>query len=285
MKLIIRKLINKVSIFKILFNILKYILGKASLTSVSPIYFDGWKMATGTRTPWINGGSSALSCHFSETDSKLKRLVAEKKIILTQFKPQNVLAELEGLMWRHYIVYWSANYAIKNTKSKTKIFAEFGVCDGLTIFYAISAAKNLDEPFKIYLYDAWDEMKEEFLLDSEKTSAGSYSYLSLENTKNNLNHLNVKELIYNKGYIPGVFDRADNPKELAWMHIDLNASMPTIHALENFWDSLEVGGLILFDDFAWPGYEDTQAEVEKWACDKKCNILHLPTGQAILFKL
>ncbi|MGY9052848.1 MAG: hypothetical protein ACKVH9_04640 [Rhodobacterales bacterium] len=242
MKLIIRKLINKVSIFKILFNILKYILGKASLTSVSPIYFDGWKMATGTRTPWINGGSSALSCHFSETDSKLKRLVAEKKIILSQFKPQNVLAELEGLMWRHYIVYWSANYAIKNTKSKTKIFAEFGVCDGLTIFYAISAAKNL-------------------------------------------NHLNVKELIYNKGYIPGVFDRADNPKELAWMHIDLNASMPTIHALENFWDSLEVGGLILFDDFAWPGYEDTQAEVEKWACDKKCNILHLPTGQAILFKL
>jgi len=128
-------------------------------------------------------------------------------------------------------------------------------------------------------------MKEEFLLDSEKTSAGSYSYLSLENTKNNLNHLNVKELIYNKGYIPEIFDRADNPKELAWMHIDLNSSMPTINALENFWASLEVGGLILFDDFAWPGYEDTQAAVEKWARYKKCNIFHLPTGQAILFKL
>ena len=39
-------------------------------------------------------------------------------------------------------------FSVKNTKSKTKIFAEFGVCDGLTIFYAISAAKNLDEPLK-----------------------------------------------------------------------------------------------------------------------------------------
>jgi hypothetical protein len=285
MKPIVRKLIDKVSIFKMFFDILKYILGKASITSVSPIYFDGWKMATGTRTPWMNGGSSALSCHFSKTDSRLKKLVAEKKIILTQFKPQNVLVELEGLMWRHYLVYWSANYAIENTKSKIKNFAEFGVCDGLTIFYAISAAKESQEPFKAYLYDAWGEMKEEFLLDSEKTSAGSYSYLNLENTKNNLNHLNVKELIYNKGYIPEVFDSVKNPKELVWIHIDLNSAMPTINALEKFWDRLEIGGLILFDDFAWPGYEDTQVEVEKWACDKKCNILHMPTGQAIIFKL
>jgi O-methyltransferase len=284
-KLIIRKLVDKISIFKMLLNILKYILGKASITSVSPIYFDGWKMVTGTRTPWMNGGSSAFSCHFSETDSKLKKLVAERKIILTQFKPENVLTELEGLMWRHYLVYWSANYAIKNTKSKIKSFAEFGVCDGLTIFYAISAVKESQEPFKVYLYDAWVEMREEFLLDSEKKSAGSYSYLDLENTKNNLSYLDSKELVYNKGYIPEVFDSAKNPEELVWMHIDLNSSMPTISALEKFWDSLEVGGLILFDDFAWPGYEDTQVAVEKWACDKECNVLHLPTGQAIVFKL
>ena len=285
MKQIAKKLIDKVSIFKILFDILKYVLRKSSITSVYPIHLDGWKMATGTRTPWTNGGSSDLSRHFSETDSKSKKLVEEKKIILTQFKPQNVLAEIEGLMWRHYLVYWSVNYAVKNTKSKMNKFAEFGVCDGLTIFYAISAAKKSQESFKAYLYDAWDGMKEELLLSSEKTPADSYSYLNLENTKNNLSHLNVKELIYNKGYIPEVFDSVKNPEELVWIHIDLNSAMPTIRVLEKFWDRLEMGGLILLDDFAWPGYEDTQAEVEKWACDKKCNILHLPTGQAIVFKL
>jgi len=33
-----------------------------------------------------------------------------------------------------------------------------------------------------------------------------------------------------------------------------------------------VAGLILFDDFAWQDYKDTQVVVEK------CSVLHFPTG-------
>ena len=284
MRAIIKKLIKRNQALMVVFNILKYLTGKASVTTVNPICFDGWKMATGTRTPWMNGGTNAFSRSFSETDFLLKTLVAEKKIVLTQFNPCNVTPELEGLTWRHFIVYWSATYSIQNTKSERKNLAEFGVCDGLTAYYAISAAKKLQVSFEAYLYDAWEEMKSEFLLDSEKSSAGSYSYLNLENTKNNLSYLSVEQLIFNKGYIPEVFGSAQNPDQLVWIHIDLNSAMPTIQALDKFWDLLEVGGLILFDDFAWPGYEDTQNQVEKWMLNKKCNILHLPTGQAIIFK-
>lgn len=268
-----------------LINILKYATGKVSVVTIAPLYFDGWKMATGTRPPWMNGGTNTLSKHFTEADSLLKKLVTERKIILTQFNQKNVRSELEGLTWRHYLVYWSAMYSIENTKSKNKNFAEFGVCDGLTSFYAIAAAKDSQLPFEVYLYDAWEGMKKELLLDSEKSSVGSYSYLNLENTKNNLSYLGVKQLVFNKGYIPEVFNSADNPGQLVWLHIDLNSAMPTLCTLEKFWNLLEVGGLVLLDDFAWPGYEDTQVEVEKWACKKNCNILQLPTGQAIIFKL
>ncbi len=285
MRQIIKKIIKNNRILNNMLNILKYLNGKASVTAFTPVYFEGWKMATGTRTPWMNGGTNALSNRFSVTDCQLKRLVADKKIILTQFKPQNVIAELEGLTWRHYLVYWSAQYAIDNTKCENKIFAEFGVCDGLTVFFAISAAMKSQVQFEAYLYDAWEGMKDELLLDSERSSSGSYSYLNMDNTKKNLNCLGVQHLIFNKGYIPDVFDSARNPERLVWMHIDLNSAIPTISALNKFWDILEVGGLVLLDDFAWPGYEDTQSEVEKWASDKYCNILHLPTGQAIIFKL
>jgi hypothetical protein len=282
-----RKLIKAIKNYKtmkVLFDIIKYLIGKASITTVIPIYFDGWKMATGTRTPWMNGGNNAFSKSFAETDLQLKALVAEKKIVLTQFNPNNVTPELEDLTWRHYMVYWSATYSIQNTTSERKNLAEFGVCDGLTAYYAISAAKKLQVSFEAYLYDAWEAMKSEFLLDSEKSSVGSYSYLNLENTKNNLSYLEVEQLIFNKGYIPEVFDSAQNPAQLVWIHIDLNSATPTIQALDKFWVQLEVGGLILLDDFAWPGYEDTQNHVEKWTLNKKCHILHLPTGQAIIFK-
>jgi hypothetical protein len=280
----IKELIKKNHYLMVIFNILKYLTGKASVTRVNPICFDGWKMVTGTRTPWVNGGNNAFSRSFAETDLQLKALVAEKKMVLTQFNPYNVMPELEDLTWRHYFVYWSATYSIQNTTSERKNLAEFGVCDGLTAYYAVSAAKRLQNSFEIYLYDAWEEMKSKFLLDSEKSSAGSYSYLNLENTKNNLSSLGIDQLIFNKGYIPEVFDSAQNPDQLVWIHIDLNSAMPTIQALDKFWDLLEVGGLILLDDFAWPGYEDTQIQVEKWTLNKKCHILHLPTGQGIIFK-
>lgn len=285
MKQIIKRIIEKSAFLKILFDILKYLLGKASVVTVVPLYFDGWKMATGTRTPWMNGGANAISRNFAKTDLKLKRLVAEKKIILTQFNQKNVITELDGLTWRHYLVYWSANFAIENTKSKNKKIAEFGVCDGLTVFYAISAAQEAQFPYEAYLYDAWEGMKEELLLDTEKSSVGSYSYLSLENTKNNLKFLGEQHPIFNKGYIPEAFASSHNPEQLTWMHIDLNSAMPTICALKKFWAVIEIGGVVLLDDYAWPGYEDTQKEVEIWASDKHCNILHLPTGQAIIFKL
>jgi len=282
---VIKKIIKNNKILSTVLNIIKYLNGKASVIAFAPVSFEGWKMATGTTPPWMNGGSNALSKNFALADVHLKELVKEKKIVLTQFNPQSVIPELGGLTWRHYIVYWSARYAIDNTQTKCKGFAEFGVCDGLTIFYTISAAKESKVKFEVYLYDAWEGMKKELLLDSEKASEGSYSYLNLENTKNNLSYLVNENLVFNKGYIPEVFDIAENPESLVWMHIDLNSAIPTICSLNKFWDALEVGGLVLLDDFAYPGYEDTQSEVEKWACDKKCNLFHLPTGQAIIYKL
>lgn len=285
MRQLIRRLVKNNQILNKVLNIFKYLNGKASVIEFAPIYFDGWKMATGTHPPWMNGGTNVLSNRFTIADCELKKLVAERKIILTQFKPENVIPELQGLTWRHYVVYWSAQYAIDNTKTKNKKFAEFGVCDGLTVSYAISAAKESKVQFEVYLYDAWEGMKKELLLESEKTSEGSYSYLNLENTKNNLNYLDVESLVFNKGYIPEVFDDAQNPESLVWMHIDLNSAIPTICVLNRFWNNLEIGGLVLLDDFAYPGYEDTQSKVEIWARDKKCNLFHLPTGQAIIFKL
>lgn len=260
----------------------KYLLGKASIVEIFPISFVGWQMATGTSPPWQSGPDNEISFSFNSCNKKLLSLIDSKQIKLSQFNQNNVLTEVDALSWRHYIVYWSVKLAMKNTASTFKELAEFGVCDGLTAFFASDAIKNDNSTF--YLYDAWEGMKEDLLLATEKTSTGSYSYLSIQNTKKNLALSEHKNFIFNQGYIPQVFQTVKTPTSLVWIHIDLNSSMPTIATLDLFWDKLQKGGLVLLDDFGWSGYEDTRKSVEFWVKDKDCTLLHMPTGQALIFK-
>lgn len=263
-------------------KIFDYLMSKASIVEIYPISFVGWKMATGTRPPWLAGVNNEISREFNELNQNVLSLINDKRIYLTQFNQRNVSPEVKALSWRHYIVFWSVKYALRKTTCNDKKMAEFGVCDGLTAFFAAQAAKN--ECVGFYLYDAWEAMRGDFLSDSEKSSIGSYAYLSIENTKKNLEFTDYKDFVFNKGFIPEVFSTCSNPESLVWMHIDLNSSMPTIESLNFFWEKLATGGVVLFDDFAWPGYEDTQELIEAWCIDHKCLLLQLPTGQAIIFK-
>ena len=287
-KIKISKLINKYAFLKALHAAYLFIFSSHRITFVKYPSFQGWGMTTTTRTPWQNNGDHALTKSFFETDSKLKNLVKNKEFVLSQFP--NMFPELDQmkfldeLNWRHYIVFWSSTYAVKNTKSKQKNLVECGVCDGLTSYYAISAVESLKKICNAYLYDAWDAMKEDLLLDSEKGYDGHYSYLDVKATEINLGMFDSDKLFFNKGYIPDSFKVSKNPKSLVWLHLDLNASLPTLDSLNFFWNKLENGGIVLFDDYALPGYEDTQRLIEEWVVDKNGTVLHLPTGQAIIIK-
>ena len=249
--------------------------------------FHGWGLTSITSPPWDGGGTNLIAQNFSKADASLKALVQKEKFVLSQFKHMSFADEMKflgELNWRHYMVYWSSAYAVKNTTSTIKNFAECGVCDGLTIFYAINAVKDLNEPYAAYLYDAWGGLREDLLLESEKYSAGNYDYLNVLTTQKNLSVFDVDTLFFNKGYIPESFDVAKNPPSIVWLHIDLNGALPTVCALNFFWDRLEEGGVILFDDYAHPGFKDTQNAVDEWMQSKKGTLLHLPTGQAIIIK-
>ena len=266
-------------------KIAKVALGRSAIVDIAPpIEFVGWKMATGTRPPWTNGGSNSLAKAFTRCDAELAAHIASKKVILTQFRQQSVDVEVAQLKWRHYLVYWSAVVASRIGVGDERNFVEIGVCDGLTAWYASQARQSSEWGGEFFLYDAWEGMRSDLLTSTEGKSVGSYAYLDIDNTKNNLTLCGNENFIFNKGYIPESFSQCANPEKLAWMHIDLNSSIPTIASLDFFWDRLLPGGLVLLDDFAWPGYEDTRTEVEKWCAYRGLDILQFPTGQALITK-
>ena len=264
--------------------IAKVILGRATIVDISPLTFSGWKMATGTQVPWHRGGGNQRARSYAECDSQMAALIVRRKVLLTQFRQESVDSEVAALKWRHYFVHWTASEAARLKSSSENNFVELGVCDGLTAWYAALALQGAACEGQFYLYDAWAAMRGDLLTDSEKTSAGSYAYLSLENTKKNLSLTGFNGFVYNKGYIPESFATSENPETVAWLHIDLNSALPTLAALDYFWERMVPGGIVLFDDFAWPGYEDTREKIEAWSDVRGASILHLPTGQAMITK-
>ena len=251
--------------------------------------FSGWGMYTDSFTtpPWnsiLKGIEIDSAQGFRRANDLLKTQVDEKRFVLSQFSHLQYQSEaLQPLMWRHYFVYWSALSAAKATSSRSKNLVEMGTCDGLTAYFAMTAMIDLGVDYQCYMYDAWEAMKSDDLFESEKDKSGMYSYLELDTTIKNLQDFS-KTAVFNKGYIPDSFTLSNNPKELIWLHIDLNAAAPSLASLEYFYEKMLSGGIFLFDDYGSHDHVETKRVVDTFFKLKNVNLLQLPTGQSMVFK-
>jgi hypothetical protein len=57
--------------------------------------------------------------------------------------------------------------------------------------------------------------------------------LDFDTAKKNLKEFE-DNLIFNKGFIPGVFKKSINPESIDWIHIDLNSIEATKSSLDYF---------------------------------------------------
>jgi O-methyltransferase len=58
-----------------------------------------------------------------------------------------------------------------------------------------------------------------------------------------------------------------------------------LHVLEHAYGRLVPGGVIVFDDYGGPGYEQQRALIDGFMRERPEEIVALPTGQALLTKL
>ena len=188
-------------------------------------------------------------------------------------------------MWRHWLIHFSIRYVSNSTHSPEYNFVECGVADGMTAFFALREIKRNSKfnKFQMYLYDSWDSMKKEDLLDSEITNVGRYFNLNIERTQKNL--LDFKNnTVFHHGYVPDSFSNSSQPEEIVYLHIDLNSTKPTIDALNFFFPRLLKGGIIIFDDYGNTGYPDTKKQIDEFFKNKPGALMKSPTGQAIFFR-
>lgn len=259
------------------FSGLNRMLGRAK-----PPAFQGWGMTTESIPPWL-AGQGSLDRRFAAVHDDFINRLNDGSFLPTQFHEADDLnALMSTLMWRHYFVFWSSHFASKFARVERAILVECGVCDGVTAYFASKGQISAD--WRFYLYDAWEGMQVERLLDAEKHNQGAYAYLSVENTQRNLAPFQ-DHCTYIKGYIPDTLVGDRHPAQVSWMHVDMNSAVATLGALEYFYDRIAPGGLILFDDYGVAGYSDTRSTVDRFFEGKPGVLLPTPTGQAMFFKL
>ena len=86
-----------------------------------------------------------------------------------------------------------------------------------------------------------------------------------------------------RGVVPQSFAEV-SPARIAFLHLDMNSSKSEIAALEVLFDRISPGGLIVFDDYGWIGYQAQQRAEDAFMAQRGHRILELPTGQGLLIK-
>ena len=201
------------------------------------------------------------------------------------------------LRYRTYIALQLAKYAI--TKSHT--FCECGVGDGVISLSILKYLdiKSLPKP-KIFLLDTFEGIDVSLVPQREEEYWGvsaekkKIAYRAIYNSDFEQVRARFNKLSEDYELVRGTIPESINKKLLnkikesgliSFLHIDMNNSVPEVEALKAFYPKVIEGGVILFDDYAYNGYE-----FQKKAIDDACDGLGisspicLPTGQGLLLK-
>lgn len=244
-----------------------------------PVRFTGWGMTTEHQLPWEG----------EERWAVFRQVLADLRTFEFTGEAGLDATTVDQLAWRHWVVAFAVEQAMASVPRSAPVHAvECGVADGATAYVAASELERHRRSgapeWTLHLYDSWGVLPGETLLETEQQQAGRYANLSLDLTRRNLSVFEATTS-YHVGYLPESLDREPaSPDDVVYVHIDLNAALPTLAVCERLWPRLLPGGVMVFDDYGWLGFEDTKRVVDGFFADKAGALLKFPTGQAVFLR-
>lgn len=246
--------------------------------------FSGWGMTTQTLPPWENSPDS-VSRIVMELHSNFKDKLSAHEFKLSMFQEVEKLPEhMDQFLWREYVIVVSVLLATKSKAPKEKFsLVEGGVCDGWGAWFAMKTAATHFPDYQYWAYDSWAAMKSDQLLPSEKNRIGAYGYLDFDQVCANLSEFDDR-VQFCRGFLPESLSEHDGPPDVHWLHIDLNAALPSEAMISHFWDRIPEGGVVLLDDYSWELHIEMKALIDKFLQSRGNWAIALPTGQGLVIK-
>ena len=185
--------------------------------------------------------------------------------------------------WRVHVGLWVASSAVKLEGD----FVECGVNRGFLSSSIMSYLNWNSYDKSFFLMDTFAGIDERYITESEGSknimdrNTDDMYVKTADQVKKNFSEWNNVEVVV--GPIPDTLEQVKS-KKVAYLHIDMNCAPPEVAAFNYFWDKVVPGGFVLFDDYAYKGYEVQKQAMDEVAQSKGVSILSLPTGQGLIVK-
>lgn len=186
------------------------------------------------------------------------------------------------LRWRSHVCVWAAQLALKHEGDFVECGVDTGILSG-TIWKMLDFEK-LDRQF--FLFDTFTGTPEVAgMTESEKwfrkyhnkhRYSDTYDYI----TAKTAGYPNIKVV---QGFLPDTLGVLAGRK-IAYLSMDLNNAPSEKVVIEQLWDQLVPGAMIVLDDYAYGGFDPQYDMWNTFAKSKGLTVVSLPTSQGLLIK-
>lgn len=179
---------------------------------------------------------------------------------------------------------WMLTRCARQCSRLPGVFAEFGVYRA-GCAYMILATRSIAPGQRFFLFDTFQGIPGDRLLPAEVEHgfAGRWSDTSPEYV--------LRRLAPWRGCLEvvagDVFETLPRTETgpIAFGHIDLNAAAPTAAVLDYVYPRLLPGGILVFDDYGFEGYEEQRHVIDDFFASRPEQVLATPAGPSLVIKL
>lgn len=174
-------------------------------------------------------------------------------------------------IWRIWLVCWSLSLGW----TRRGAFLDCGTYNGKAIEVAIRyCQKKFGDPGgSLFAYDLFEDPPDE----ARKKEHGPHLYLEVSKRLGDLCGATVV-----KGRLPSSLNLGELT-EVAWAQVDLNSAEADLATFQAIFPRLQEGAVIIFDDYGFSRYHETQVLIDEFLEQFGGRVLELPTGQGIYF--
>lgn len=177
-----------------------------------------------------------------------------------------------AIVWRRYVLACAAYHCAQLEGD----FVECGAYTGVGIKTVIDYLGGPAFPKKFWGYDMFEH--DDTMLNHSMPEHNEDLYERVC-TK----FVGYPQIRLVKGRIPEVFAQGC-PERIAYLHIDLNQAPAEIASLENLFDRMVPGGILILDDYEWSAYRSQKIAEDDWFEQRQYRVMPLPTGQGLIIK-
>ena len=164
-------------------------------------------------------------------------------------------------------------------------FAECGVYKGGSAYLIAStlAESGINKERQLHLFDTFQGMPSTANDDPCGIKEGRFGDTSLSAVQEYLKEFPFVK--FHLGYIPDTLAPVKESR-FAFVHIDVDLYQTTKDCLEFFYQRMVSGGVMIFDDYGWAIFRDSEKRAaDEFFRDKEETLTSLRTGQCIVIKL